>query len=202
MNGVYSFSSSKLFNRIGGMASMKKKLKLPKLTKEKLIYYQDKGMSDEEIDFFRETMAEAKEQIDCLEKNMNQLAKLKAINIRNNTVRTARIYFKAIVKEPDRLHQANKFLYTYLPNIVELTTKHVEINEHEIKNKQTYELMDESAKMIDEMSKLILADYQDFLTIDLEELEVEISVAKQSLSRDNKRKAADFYSAADEEDLP
>lgn len=181
---------------------MKKKLKLPKLTKEKLIYYQDKGMSDEEIDFFRETMAEAKEQIDCLEKNMNQLAKLKAINIRNNTVRTAKIYFKAIVKEPDRLHHADKFLYTYLPNIVELTTKYVEINDHEIKNKQTYELMDESAKIIDEMSKLILADYQKFLTIDLDELEVEISVAKQSLSRDNKRKTADFDSDPYEEDLP
>lgn len=170
--------------RIGVNHFMKRKQKLPKLTKEKLNDYQEKGMTAEEIDFFRHTMAEAKELIEQLEENMNQLPKLKAINLRNDTVRTSKRYFQAIVKEAERLHHADKFLYSYLPNIVELTTKYIEVSGHALKKKQTYALMEESAQMIDDMSKLILTDYQQFLAVDLEELDVEISVAKQNLARD------------------
>jgi len=90
------------------------------------------------------------------------------------------------VKEPNRLHEASQFLYTHLPNLVDLTNKYNEINDHEIKNKQTYEKLEESAQIIDQLSALIAQDYQKFVADDLDDIDVEISVAKQSLKRDNK----------------
>ncbi|WP_176747264.1 MULTISPECIES: 5-bromo-4-chloroindolyl phosphate hydrolysis family protein, partial [unclassified Enterococcus] len=77
-------------------------------------------------------------------------------------------------------------LYTHLPNLVDLTNKYNEINDHEIKNKQTYEKLEESAQIIDQLSALIAQDYQKFVAEDLDDIDVEISVAKQSLKRDNK----------------
>lgn len=117
---------------------------------------------------------------------MYETAKLKAIDLRHEPVKAAKGLFKELVKEPTRLHDASQFLYTHLPNLVDLTNKYIEINEHEIKNKQTYQKLEESTQIIDQLASLVAKDYQDFVSEDLEDIDVEISVAKQSLKRDNK----------------
>ena len=66
-----------------------------------------------------------------------------------------------------------------------MTNKYIEINDHEIKNKQTYEKLEESSQIIDQLAHLIAQDYQQFVSEDLDDLDVEISVAKQSLKREN-----------------
>ncbi len=87
------------------------------------------------------------------------------------------------MKEPKKLHLANHFLYTHLPNIVDLTSKHLEIEQHEVKNKQTYEKLEESAQIIDQLSKLVKNDYEEIVSDDLDDLDVEMSIAKSSLSQ-------------------
>ena len=51
--------------------------------------------------------------------------------------------------------------------------------------KSTYEKIEESSQIIDQMAALIAKDYQQFVADDLEDLDVELSIAKQSLKRDN-----------------
>lgn len=160
--------------------------KLPNLTKTKEEHYSQLGMTDQEITFFRDTMNTVKKQIDQLQENMTSSTKLRAIDLRNDTLRVSKALFKELVKEPKKLHSANHFLYTHLPNLVDLTNKYLEIDAHEIKNKQTYEKLEESAQIIDQLSKLIKKDYEQFVADDLEDLDIEISVAKNSLKRDNK----------------
>jgi len=157
---------------------------IPKMSKEKEIHYAEFGMNNQEIAFFRETMAEAKKQIDTLEKNMQSTSKLKAINLRYDTTKACRAMFKEIVKEPNKLHQSDRFLYNHLPNIVELTSKYIEINNHELKNKDTYEALNQSVTAIEEVSTLIVKDYSDFVREDIEDLDLEISIAKQNISRE------------------
>lgn len=161
--------------------------KVPHLTKEKEEHYTDFGMSSQEITFFRDTMAQAKDNITTLENNMNQVAKLKAINLRYDTLKAAKAMFKEIVKEPNKLHQSDQFLYNHLPNLVELTNKYVEINNHELKNKNTFEVLNQSATAIEEVSQLIVNDYSDFVKDDLDDLDVEISIAKQNISREKEQ---------------
>lgn len=165
----------------------KKEDPLPNLTKTKEEHYANLGMTDQEIDFFRDTMNSTKKQIVQLQENMNASTKLRAIDLRNDTLRVSKALFKELVKEPKKLHLANHFLYTHLPNLVDLTSKYLEIDQHEIKNKQTYEKLEESAQIIDQVSKLIKKDYEQFVSDDLEDLDLEITVAKNSLKRDNER---------------
>ena len=134
---------------------------MPYLTKDKEAHYRELGLSPQEIDFFRSTMSTAKKQIIQLQENMNRSTKLRAIE----------------------LHLANHFLYTHLPNIVDLTSKHLEIEQHEVKNKQTYEKLEESAQIIDQLSKLVKNDYEEIVSDDLDDLDVEMSIAKSSLSQ-------------------
>lgn len=159
---------------------------VPGLSKEKQEHYHEAGMSDKEIEFFRNTLAETKQQIDQLESNFQAVPKLKAINLRYDTLRVSKAMFKELVKEPKKLHLADKFLYNHLPNLVELTNKYVEISEHEIKSKATYDTLNDSISAIENVAVLIIKDYEDFVSDDIEDLEVEISIAKQNTNREYK----------------
>ena len=165
-----------LWGLFGSRRKKGKQEEIPALTNELETHYEKSGM----------TANETKNEINQLQMNMQQTAKLKAIDLRHDPVKAAKALFKELVKEPNRLHEASQFLYTHLPNLVDLTNKYNEINDHEIKNKQTYEKLEESAQIIDQLSALIAQDYQKFVAEDLDDIDVEISVAKQSLKRDNK----------------
>ncbi|MDH6365074.1 5-bromo-4-chloroindolyl phosphate hydrolysis protein [Enterococcus sp. PF1-24] len=160
-------------------------LNIPELTKEKEDFYEKLGMKPNEIDLFRDTMNSSKSQIERIQKNVARSSKLKAIDLRHDTMRAAKALFKALAKEPTRLHDASHFLYTHLPNLADLTDKYVEIDAHEVKSKETYAKLDESIKIIDQLAILIVKDYQDFVSEDLEDLDVEMTIAKQSIKRDH-----------------
>lgn len=158
---------------------------IPTLSKKREESYLASGMTPREIEIFRETLFQTKQQIDCLQKNIQDNAKLKAIDLRHDTLKAAKALFKELVKDPIRLHDASHFLYTHLPNMVDLTNKYIEINQHEVKSRETYEKMEESVQIIDQLAALITSDYQNFVSDDLDDLDVELSIAKQSLKRDN-----------------
>lgn len=160
------------------------KEELPFLTKEKEAYYKKLGMSEREIELFRETMNLSKQQVLRLQQNIQKNAKLKAIDLRHETLKAAKALFKELVKDPKRLPEASQFLYTHLPNIVDLTDNYVEINGHEVKSKEVYGKLEESAQIIDQMADLIVKDYQQFVAEDLEDMDVELSIARKNLDQD------------------
>lgn len=174
-----------IWGLFGSSKKKKRPAEIPDLSKELEAHYEESGMTPSEITFFRQTMNQTKTEISQLQQNMQQTAKLKSIDLRHDTVKAAKALFKELVKEPHRLHEASQFLYTHLPNLIDLTNKYIEINDHEIKNKQTYAKLEESAVIIDQLASLISQDYQKFVSDDLEDLDVELSIAKQSLKRDN-----------------
>lgn len=159
--------------------------KLNRLSAEKEAFYKSKGMSKEEIQFFRETMHTAKLKLLRLEKNLNSVSKLEAIEKRNNTIQLAKSLFKGITEEPNRLHEVDKFLYVHLPSLTDLTDKYLEISQHEVKNKSTFDILDESASTIDEMCQLIAEDYVLFKSDDFEDMAIEVELAKKAIKRDN-----------------
>ncbi|MGM0174681.1 5-bromo-4-chloroindolyl phosphate hydrolysis family protein [Enterococcus sp. DIV0800] len=168
----------------GRKTGSRKKEEIPFLTKEKEAYYKKNGMSESEIELFRETMNLSKQQVLRLQQNIQKSAKLKAIDLRHDTLKAAKALFKELVKEPTRLPEASQFLYTHLPNIVDLTDHYVEINSHEVKSKEVYGKLEESAQIIDQMADLIVKDYHQFVSEDLEDMDVEISIAKKNLDHD------------------
>ncbi|MGB3161399.1 5-bromo-4-chloroindolyl phosphate hydrolysis family protein [Carnobacterium sp.] len=173
-----------LFYMQNDNASIKSRSKLKKVSNEKESFYKANGLNKEEISFFRETMFIAKTQILTLEKNMHSLSKLSAIEKRNNTVHLAKALFKEITENPRRLNEVNKFLYVHLSSLVDLTNKYIEIDQHEVKNKATYDVLNESAATIDEMCHLIAVDYVAFKSEDFDDMSIEVELAKKAIERD------------------
>ena len=162
----------------------KTKKDLQPVSKEREKFYLSKGLSEEDIAFFRETMNNAKEQILQIEKNINHAGKLKAIANRNNTLNLIKVLFKDIVNEPDRLHEVDQFLYVHLPSLAELTSKYVQINQHQAKSKQTFDVLEKSAQTIDEMCRQISEDYVSFRSTDISDLADEVELANSRIHRE------------------
>lgn len=165
---------------------------LPPLSRAKEQHYHKLGLSDSEIELFRDTMNQAKIQIDQLQKNVMANSKLKALDLRRDYLKVSKALFKEIVKSPTRLPDANLFLYTHLPNLVDLTNKYVEINNHEIKDKEAYERLEEGIQVIDQLTELIIRDYQDFVADDFEDMDIEINMAKKHIEKNSDHQTLQF----------
>lgn len=163
----------------------KRQGQLKKVSPEKESFYQSKGLSKEDIQYFRETMHKAKKQIIQIEQNMESTGKLKAIEHRNNTTQLAKSLFKEIIDEPQRLHEVDQFLYVHLPSLADLSEKYVDIDQHEKKSKATFDILDRSAETIDEMCQQIAEDYVKFKSSDIEDMDLEVQLAKRTLKKDN-----------------
>ena len=134
-------------------------------------------------------MDQAKTTIQEIQSNLQQRSKLKAIAARNDTMDILKDFFKNIVNQPNRLHEVDKFLYTHLPSLKELTEKYIAIDGHVSKTKETYTALDNCARTIDDMSRLIGEDYVHFMSNDIEDMDIELELAKQVLKRDNEGKS-------------
>lgn len=148
-----------------------------------LTHYRKAGMSDEDIQFFRETMSTAKDQIDQLNQNMQSVPKLRAIELHSEPVKVSRAIFKTIVAEPQKLHAASDFLYRHLPTMVDLTKKHIAISKHEVKDKDTYTVLDKSATVISDLAQQFRDDYEALVADDLSDIDVDMTLAQAALKK-------------------
>lgn len=174
-----------LKHKQGNSPAGQKKKQLKRINPKKEAFYKSKGMSKDEMNFFRETMLTAKLQILDIEKNMKATGKLKAIELRNNTSKILKALFHEITQEPNKLHDVDQFLYVHLPSLNELTNKYIEIDQHKAKNKSTYDALNTSAESIDALCQLIVEDYVSFVSDDIEDLALEVELAKRAIKRDN-----------------
>ncbi|MDE1547921.1 5-bromo-4-chloroindolyl phosphate hydrolysis family protein [Jeotgalibaca caeni] len=158
---------------------------LTRVSPEKEAFYREMGLTKEEMNLFRSTMHTAREQIYAVEANSKQRNKLKAIITRNNTIAILKDFFRHIVEQPQRLHEVNKFLYTHLPNLKELTEQYLEIDQHVAKSKETYQALDKCAETIDDMCILIKDDYLAFMANDIDNMDVEIELANHVINSHN-----------------
>ena len=181
----------------GTRTAKKQRGTLGRVSAAKEAFYHSKGLTKEQIAYFRNTMDQAKTTIQDIEANLQQRSKLKAIAARNDTMDILKDFFRSIVNQPNRLHEVDKFLYTNLPSLKELTEKYIAIDGHVSKTKDTYTALDNCAHTIDDMTRLIAEDYVRFMSNDIADMDIELELAKQVLKRDNEGKSSG--NALDEE---
>lgn len=162
-----------------------KQTDLKKISSKKEDFYKSKGLSSEDIIYFRETMHQAKNRIILVEKNMTSTEKLCAIEHRNHTIQLSKALFKEIIKEPNRLHEVDQFLYVHLPSLTDLTEKYIKIDNHQKKSQASFDILERSVETIDEMCQQIAEDYVKFRSTDIEDMDLEVKHAKNALNKNS-----------------
>ena len=153
------------------------------LTEDMKNHYHDKGLSEEETTFFRQTMATTKEDILSLEQEMKKQKALNLINSQTKVISAAKGIFRELVQEPKKLHMMGDFLYTYLPNLLDLCQKYNEVCDHELKNERTAEALNQSIDTIRHLSLAIVNEYNKITSDDLKALSEGIDLAQRHLDK-------------------
>lgn len=173
----------RLIDRLSHFTNRKNHSHNKKKINNKIEHYRKQGLSEEEIIYFREQMKEAKHHIIMIEESINQTAKLRAIATKHDIIKVCQSFFQSIVKYPTKFNQAGNFLFKTLPSLEDLISKYNEINGHVAKNKQTYLILEKTAKVIDNLCKQTIEDYLQFHHDIFQDLDDEIKLAELNLKR-------------------
>ncbi|WP_461224194.1 5-bromo-4-chloroindolyl phosphate hydrolysis family protein [Lacticaseibacillus suihuaensis] len=153
----------------------------PPMTDKMAAHYADSGLSESEIDLFRETMDQVAAQIRQFETIENRVPKIKSVALNHDLDNVMHAYFKAVVKTPKQLASAGHFVYEQLPNLVSIAQKYEEISHHEVKTQDTYDVLTTAANALGDLAEAVKADYAAFVENDLDDLEASVALAKRQM---------------------
>ncbi|WP_081168301.1 5-bromo-4-chloroindolyl phosphate hydrolysis family protein [Lactococcus garvieae] len=142
--------------------------------KENIRRYQEAGLSESDIEIFRETLGDAKENIEKWEANTNKNDELEVVESVTGGLEASKLLFKHIVQNPTQLTKQNDFLYKDLPNMVKLTEKYLEMQKQSIKTQEVSRDMDETLLLIKTLSANFSKNYHEILMDDVNVIKHEV----------------------------
>ncbi|MDR7074391.1 5-bromo-4-chloroindolyl phosphate hydrolysis family protein [Fictibacillus barbaricus] len=134
-----------------------------------------------EYKFIKQNIDEAKPKILRLQKTLLSIRDLPSLKQRVELVRIIRKIQSLTKKEPRRFYQAEPFYFSHLDSIVELTEKYMFLLSQPKKSAEITKSLVETKSTMDELKTYIEKDLYDVLSNDIEELNFEIDVAKNSI---------------------
>ncbi|MFD2254259.1 5-bromo-4-chloroindolyl phosphate hydrolysis family protein [Lactococcus formosensis] len=142
--------------------------------KENIQRYQEAGLSESDIEIFRDTLADAKENIEKWETNTKKNDELEVVESVTGGLEASKLLFKHIVQNPTQLTKQNDFLYKDLPNMVKLTEKYLEMQKQSVKSEEVSRDMDETLLLIKTLAMNISKNYHEILMDDVNVIKHEV----------------------------
>lgn len=145
------------------------------------------GLKKKEYKYIRTNLEEGRTKILRLQKIMNQNKNLYSFQERNKTLQlTKRIY--GIVKEnPKRFYETEDFFFSHLDSLVQLTEKYAFLERQPVKDKKIYQTLSDTRTLLNDLSRVIEKDLFQLLKRDVNSLDFELEVAKNSISRQKQK---------------
>ena len=132
--------------------------------KKNIKNYRDSGLSDSDIKLFRETMGEAKRQIELWSKANQSKTDLSVIEDVTGGLASAKKTFQFIVQNPQELTKQSDFLYKDLPNIVKLIESYDKLKAEPVKNERD---LSETLLLLKTLSAQVAENYHEILMKDV-----------------------------------
>jgi 5-bromo-4-chloroindolyl phosphate hydrolysis protein len=133
--------------------------------------YKAAGLSDTDIQIFRETLSEAKKNIKDWEDLVKRFTDLSVIEDVTGGLSAAKKIFQYIVQNPSALTKQDDFLYKKLPNIKKLSETFAELMKDTVKSEND---SNETLLLIKTLSASIAEDYHTLLMKDVKVIGSEI----------------------------
>ncbi|MBA9028734.1 5-bromo-4-chloroindolyl phosphate hydrolysis family protein [Peribacillus huizhouensis] len=139
------------------------------------------GLSRKEYQYIKGNIKEAKSKIFRACKALLSIRHLPSLKERIELVRMIRKIYSLTKKEPKRFYQAEKFYFSHLDSTLELAEKYVFLASQPKKNKELDLSLIETRRTLEQLTKLVEEDLYEVISNDIQELDYEIDVAKQTL---------------------
>jgi 5-bromo-4-chloroindolyl phosphate hydrolysis protein len=146
------------------------------------------GLSRKEYRYIQKNLAEANKKIRRLNKSLFTIRDLNSVKQRIDILRIIKKIQKMAAKEPKRFYQAEHFYFSHLDSVVELTEKYNFLISQPKKSLEINQSLIETRQTLNEMSRILEEDLYQVVSNDVDHLNFEIDVAKNTINKQKELK--------------
>ncbi|MFJ5623145.1 5-bromo-4-chloroindolyl phosphate hydrolysis family protein [Peribacillus loiseleuriae] len=139
------------------------------------------GLSRKEYRYIKGNVKEAKSKVFRACKALLSIRHIPSLKERIELVRMIRKIYSLTKKEPKRFYQAEQFYFSHLDSTLELAEKYVFLAAQPKKNKELDLSLIETRRTLEKLTKTVEEDLYEVISNDIQELDFEIDVAKQTI---------------------
>lgn len=148
-------------------------------------------LTRKEYRYIKKNLNEAKQKINKLNKSLFSIRDLPTIKQRLDVLRITRKIQSMTQTEPRRFYKAEKFYFSHLDSVVELTEKYRFLSQQPKKSHEIDVSLYETRQTLTDLTKALEEDLYHIVSDDLDSLNFEIDVAKHSIKKLNDTKTID-----------
>ncbi|WAA12547.1 5-bromo-4-chloroindolyl phosphate hydrolysis family protein [Fervidibacillus halotolerans] len=144
------------------------------------------GLTRSEYKLVQRNLKDAKQKIQRLQKALFNISNIRDfINAKHNieTIRVVKKIYSVTKKEPVRFFKAEEFYYKHLDSMVEIAEKYSFLSSQPVKTKELNQSLQETRQTLTQLSNVIKEDLYNMLEGDLDSLQFELDVARQSINQ-------------------
>ena len=139
------------------------------------------GLTSKEYKYIKKNLNEAKQKIARLQKTLLSIRNISNLKQRIDILRITKKIYSLSQKEPKRFYLAERFYFSHLDSVVELTEKYALLSAQPKKNHEIEQSLSDTRFTLNELTKSLENDLYQALSADIDHLNFEIDVAKHSI---------------------
>ncbi|KAB7664883.1 5-bromo-4-chloroindolyl phosphate hydrolysis family protein [Bacillus sp. B1-b2] len=143
------------------------------------------GLSRKEYKFIQSELKTANEKISRLNKYVFSIRHFSSFKQRIDLMRVTKKIYRLTKEEPRRFYKAEKFYYSHLDSLVEISEKYAMLSAQPRKNKALQATLNETRRTLDQLSRTVEDDLHDILSDDIDDLHFELDVVKHISKKDD-----------------
>lgn len=151
---------------------------LKKRGQKKLL--KENQLTKKEYQYIVQNLKEAEQKIKRLNKVLLSIRSFRAAKLLGNLQRLVKQIYQIVKKEPKRFYQAERFFFYHLDSVVELSDRYVFLSRQNIKDLEVRMSLSETEQTLEKLVKSLNDDLLTVLSNDIETLNMELDVAKQT----------------------
>ena len=146
-------------------------------------YLKENGITRREYKYIRTNLKEAKEKINRLQKAILRMRNFSDMKQNYEVIKLVNKIYSTTKKEPKRFFKAEKFYFSNLDSIVEITEKYALLHSQPAKTPELKISLKETRLTIDKLTDSLENDLYRVLEDDIDDLQFELDVAKKTMER-------------------
>jgi 5-bromo-4-chloroindolyl phosphate hydrolysis protein len=146
-------------------------------------FLKKQQLTRKEYRYIKKNLDEAKQKISRLNKSLFSIRDLSTLKQRIDVLRITRKIQSMAQTEPKRFYKAEKFYFSHLDSIVELTEKYRFLSQQPKKSHEIDVSLYETRQTLSDLTKALEKDLYDVVSDDVDSLNFEIDVAKHAIKK-------------------
>lgn len=146
-------------------------------------FLRENELSRREYQYIKKNLKEAKLKINRLQKALFRVSSLTSMKQNVETIRVVNKIYVITKKEPKRFFQAERFYFTNLDSIVELTEKYAFLHAQPAKTAELTHSLNETRIMMNKLNDSLQKDLYTILEEDIDHLQFELDFAKKQIDK-------------------